>query len=75
MKWIKFSKYGLPPKPEHDIEVLLKVCNLPMRYIAATWDGNVFWVLEPLRATKAPWVILPTSEIGLEEWAYIEEEE
>lgn len=73
MVWKKVFKDGLPPKPKHDVDVLLKVQNAPMRYIAAVWDGERFWVLEPMNVRTAPWTILPINELYLEEWAYIEE--
>ena len=44
-----------------------------MRYIAAVWDGERFWALEPMNVRTAPWTILPINELCLEEWAYIEE--
>lgn len=73
MKWHRVTKDGFPPKPEKrgDVDVLLKVENAPMLYVAAEWDGDRFWVLEPMSIEKSPWTVLPMS-VGIIEWAYIE---
>ena len=71
MEWHRITKEGLPPKPKNggDINVLLKVENAPMLYVAAEWDGESFWMLFPWG--KYPWTTVP-SWMGVIEWAYIE---
>lgn len=71
MEWHRITKEGLPPKPKNggDIDVLLKVENAPMLYVAAEWDGERFWMLFPWE--KSPWTTVP-SWMGVIEWAYIE---
>ena len=72
INWHRVTKEGFPPKPENrkDIDVILKVENAPMLYIAAVWDGETFWMLFPME--KSPWIPVP-SWIGITDWAYIEE--
>lgn len=71
MDWHRITKEGLPPKPENgkDVDVLLKIENAPMLYVAATWDGERFWVLSVLDE-DAPWTTLP-NWVKPVEWAYI----
>lgn len=72
MDWHRITKEGFPPKPENgkDVDVLLKIENAPMLYVAATWDGERFWVLSVLNEA-APWATLP-NWVKPVEWAYIE---
>ena len=71
MDWKRITTDGYPPETE-DVDVLLKVENAPIQYIAAVWDGKRFWMLEATFFRTAPWTIVP-SEVGIIEWAYIKE--
>lgn len=72
MDWHRITKDGFPPKPENgkDDDVLLKIENAPMLYVAATWDGERFWTLCPISESE-PWHTVP-SWVGIIEWAYID---
>ena len=71
MEWHRITKDGLPPKPEKgDVDVLLKIENAPMLYVAATWDGETFWTLCAINESE-PWTTVP-SWVGITDWAYID---
>ena len=69
MDWKNIKNDGYPPETD-DVNVLLKVDELPMQYVSAVWDGERFWVLSPNLYRTAPWTVLP-SGIVVTDWCYI----
>ena len=69
MEWKDIKKDGFPScKNGKDVNVLLRVLDAPMEYVAAVWDGYNFWMLFPME--KSPWITVP-SWVGITEWTYI----
>ena len=71
MKWHNIYKEPLP-KTDKDIDLLIQSSDIPMQYIAITWDGKDAWMFS--RFEDAPWITLP-EWVKISEWAFIDENE
>lgn len=58
------------PKNGGDVQLLLKVQNLPMPYLTATWDGNNLHTFSTFGYPDSPWTSFPDS-IRIEAWALL----
>ena len=62
--------YPQPSKGGADIQLLLKVGELPMPYLTATWDGNNLDTFSTFGYPTSPWTTFPES-IKIEAWAVL----
>jgi hypothetical protein len=72
MKWNKCDGIiGLPETNGKDVELLLKVDNLPFQYLSVIWDGKFLFIYSG--NIKSPWGGLRLEkEVKFKEWSYIE---
>ena len=58
------------PEDRTEVEVLLKVENLPFGYVTAVWNGEYFRVFSTYGYPERPLSSMPES-IGIVQWAYL----
>lgn len=71
LQWHPYYEPIVIPSGRSEVEVLLKVDNLPMGYLTATWDGRYFHIFSSFGYPDHPWTTMPNG-IKVVEWAYIE---
>lgn len=69
MNWHNIYKEPLP-KTDKDKDLLIRSCDIPMEYVAITWDGKEAWMFFP--SENSLWIALP-SFVKIEDWAFINE--
>lgn len=62
--------YPAPSGGGADVQLLLKVQNLPMPYLTATWDGNNLYTFSTFGYPDSPWTSFPESVL-IEAWAVL----
>lgn len=69
MKWNKCDGLiGLPETNGEDVELLLKVDNLPFQYLSVIWDG--MYLYQYSGDFSYPWAGVQ-NQIEFHEWTYI----
>lgn len=62
--------YPTPPEIGLDVQLLLKVKNLPMPYLTASWDGKDLHTFSTFGYPSSPWTPFPDT-VGVEAWAIL----
>ena len=62
--------YPKPAKAGLDAQLLLKVKDLPMPYLTASWDGHDLHTFSTFGYPSAPWTPFPET-VEVEAWAVL----
>lgn len=62
--------YPTPSKSGLDVQLLLKVKDLPMPYLTASWDGHTLHTFSTFGYPSAPWTPFPET-VEVEAWAVL----
>lgn len=62
--------YPVPSEIGLDVQLLLKVKNLPMPYLTASWDGNNLNTFSTFGYPSSPWTSFPDT-VEVEAWAIL----
>ena len=72
---ITWNRYPDVPFPNgtdgKDIQLLLKVEDLPMPYLTAAWDGRDLYTFSTFGYPDSPWTSFPEG-IKIESWAVLQ---
>lgn len=62
--------YPKPAKGGLDIQLLLKVKDLPMQYLTASWDGHNLHTFSTFGYPSSPWTPFPDT-VKVEAWTVL----
>ena len=66
-----YEPYPTTSEQGADVQLLLKVEDLPVPYMTAIWDGHNLYTFSTFGYPDSPWTSFPTS-IKIESWAVLQ---